>query len=239
MALDERELTGRARSHVIELGMPPCTLHREAAEPFLAMRAAAAAAGIDLVPVSSFRDFDRQLAIWNAKFCGERTLYDAVGRALDRSRLDPGALIDTILIWSALPGASRHHWGSDLDVIDRAALPPGYEPQLLPHEFAPGAPFAALDAWLAENAGRFGFFRPYASFRGGVRPEPWHLSFAPVAEPALEALSVECLAATLEASDMAGLEAVLGRLPELHARYVRAVDRPDTLSVPTRLSSDT
>lgn len=226
VGLDERELTGRARSHVIELEAPRCMLHREAAGPFLAMRDAAAAAGIDLQPVSSFRDFDRQLAIWNAKFRGERPVYDAAGCLLDCSGLDPEALIDTILLWSALPGASRHHWGSDVDVIDRAALPAGSEPQLLPWEFAPGGPFAPLDAWLRGNMGRFGFFRPYESFRGGVRPEPWHLSFEPVAGPALEALSVERLAAALGTSGLEGLELVLGRLPELHARYVRAIDPP-------------
>ena len=33
---------------------------------------------------------------------------------------------DAILLWSALPGASRHHWGTDFDVFDRAAVPPDY-----------------------------------------------------------------------------------------------------------------
>ncbi len=33
--------------------------------------------------------------------------------------------VAAILVWSALPGASRHHWGTDCDVIDAAALPPG------------------------------------------------------------------------------------------------------------------
>lgn len=229
--LDELELTGRSRSHVVDIESPACTLHREAAAPFLALREAAAAVGIDLVPVSGFRDFARQLAIWNAKFRGERALLDATGCVVDRSCLGPAELIDTILIWSALPGASRHHWGSDLDVIDRAAVPPGYAPRLVPEEFAPGAPFARLDAWLRENAGRFGFYRPYTSFRGGVRPEPWHLSFVPVAAPALEALTVARLAAALEAGEVEGRELLLERLPELHARYVRGVDPPAALSV--------
>lgn len=228
--LDDLELTGRARTHVVDLESPACTLHRAAAAPFLALREAAAEAGIDLVPVSSFRDFARQLAIWNAKFRGERELLDAAGCVVDRSCLAPADLIDTILVWSALPGASRHHWGSDLDVIDRAAVPPDYAPRLVPEEFAPGAPFARLDAWLRENVGRFGFFRPYTSFRGGVRPEPWHLSFAPVAAPALEALTVERLAAALESGEVEGRELLLARLPALHARYVREVDPPGALS---------
>lgn len=232
--LGELELTGRARTHVVDLDEPPCTLHPEAAAALRAMRAAAAADGLDLVPVSSYRDFARQLAIWNAKFRGERPLYDRAGRSLDPARLAPHELVEAILWWSALPGASRHHWGSDLDLIDRAALPPGYRPQLLPQEFAADGIFRRLDAWLEENMARFGFFRPYATERGGVRPEPWHVSFAPVAEPALAALSVPVLAAALESSATLGLEAVLARLPELHARYVAQIDRPSGRAVLAR-----
>lgn len=240
--LDPLELTGRARSHVVELETPRCTLHRDAVEPFLAMRGAALAAGIDLVPVSSFRDFDRQLAIWNAKFRGERPLLDRASRALEAHSLAPPQRVEAILWWSALPGASRHHWGSDLDVIDRAMLPAGVAPQLLPAEFAAGGPFEGLDAWLGAHMHRFGFFRPYVEDRGGVSPEPWHLSYAPVSVPAAARLSVDLLrealrsatvkpavAAGVEAMAGVGLEgwdAVLEALPDIHARYVRATDPP-------------
>lgn len=224
--LDELELTGRSCTHVVQLEDPPCALHREAVEPFLSLRAAAAGAGIDLVPVSSFRDFARQTAIWNMKYRGERTLFDRAGIPLDRGGLAGDALVDAILIWSALPGASRHHWGTDFDVIDRAAVPPGYSPQLLPHEFAPGALFEPLDAWLRANMARFGFYRPYRTDRGGVQPEPWHLSYAPVAQAALAALTPEVLRAALDTGEIEGRELVLARLEELHARYVLAVDPP-------------
>ena len=94
--------------------------------------------------------------------------------------LDEPAAVEAILLWSALPGASRHHWGTDVDVVDRSACPPGYRPQLMTAEFAPRGIFAKLDGWLAANMGHFGFFRPYTRDRGGVLPEPWHLSYAPV-----------------------------------------------------------
>ena len=45
-----------------------------------------------------------------------------------------------------------------------------------------------LNSWLDVNMGRFGFFRPYGSDRGGAGIEPWHLSYAPVARDAVEAL---------------------------------------------------
>jgi LAS superfamily LD-carboxypeptidase LdcB len=236
--LDPLALTGRSRGHVVELQAPRCTLHRDAVEPFLAMRGAALAAGIDLVAVSSFRDFDRQRAIWNAKFRGERPVLDRASRALDALALPAAQRVDAILWWSALPGASRHHWGSDLDVIDRAALPADATPQLVPAEFAAGGPFARLDAWLDAHLHRFGFFRPYVSDRGGVSPEPWHLSYAPVSVPAAEALTVEVLREALCAAEaagvaaagagpgVAGLEAVLAALPRIHARYVAATDAP-------------
>jgi LAS superfamily LD-carboxypeptidase LdcB len=231
--LDPLQLTGRARGHVVELQVPRCTLHRDAVEPFLAMRGAALAAGIDLVAVSSFRDFERQLAIWNAKFRGERPVLDRASRALDALALPPPERVDAILWWSALPGASRHHWGSDLDVIDRSALPGSAAPRLVPEEFAPDGPFARLDAWLEAHMHRFGFFRPYQADRGGVSPEPWHLSYAPVSLPAAAALTVEVMRGALcSAGDaggpgaVAGLEAVLPALPGIHARYVAATDPP-------------
>jgi hypothetical protein len=59
-----------------------------------------------------------------------------------------------------------------------------------------------------------------------VRPEPWHFSFAPTAEPARRGLRVELLREALEASALLGREHVLERLVELHSRYVDAVDLP-------------
>jgi LAS superfamily LD-carboxypeptidase LdcB len=218
------EVTGRAATHVRDVANPRCVLHVRAAEGLIAMRNAARTAGIDLDVVSGFRDFNRQLAIWSGKFNGSRALLDASGCEINRADLYESALIDAILTWSALPGASRHHWGSEIDVIDTAALPAGRQPQLHPAEFAVGGCFERLNGWLDSNMGRFGFFRPYGTFRGGVQPEPWHLSYAAVSVPALRALSLDVLAEAIEAADMSGRQAVLARLPELYQRYVLTVD---------------
>ena len=113
-----------------------------------------------------------------------------------------------------------------MDVVDAAALGLGENPQLVPQEYGPGGRFERLARWLDSNMGRFGFFRPYVTDRGGVRPEPWHLSFAEVAVPALQVLSLEGLREALEEADMPGQQAVLARLPELYQRYVLAVDAP-------------
>ncbi|MDQ2639917.1 MAG: M15 family metallopeptidase [Pseudomonadota bacterium] len=206
-------------------------MHHAVVEPFLAMRAAAALAGIDLVPFSSFRDFDRQLAIWNGKARGERELRDAAGCLLDAASLDEDGRVAAILHWSALPGASRHHWGTDLDVMDAAAMPPGYRLQVVPEEYAPGGVFARLDAWLAEHAVEFGFYRPYTTWRGGVQPEPWHLSHAAVAQAALEQFSLQVLHDALAAAAIEARGAVEKRLPEILERYVRNVDAPPALAL--------
>src|SRR6187549_3695084 len=220
------QLTGRTREHLSELADPPCALHNAAMAPYLAMRAAAAADGIDLAAFSSFRDFDRQLAIWNGKFRGERPMQDRAGKTLDPLALPPADRVTAILWWSALPGASRHHWGTDFDVMDLAALPPGYRIQVVPAEYRPGGPFERLTTWLDAHMHAFGFFRPYATDRGGVAPEPWHLSYAPVALAAQRALSLERLRAVLAAADIDGRDEVLQTLAENFQRYVVDVDAP-------------
>lgn len=224
--MNELELTGQARTHVVELSDPRCMLHYEAVASFLAMRDAARVDGIDLTPRSSFRDFQAQLGIWNRKWNGERAIYDRQGILLERKQLSDSAAVDAILCWSAIPGGSRHHWGSDVDVIDAAAVPPGYTVELLPGEYAPEGIFGRLSQWLDANMRRFGFYRPYRTDRGGVSPEPWHLSYAPISQPALESLSLSTLRRVLEASNIEGKAHVLARLPEIYTRFLLAVDTP-------------
>jgi LAS superfamily LD-carboxypeptidase LdcB len=224
--VNDGELTGQARTHIIDLPEPNCALHAHVAAPFLSMRRAALRAGFDVVPASSFRDFSRQLAIWNGKFSGEKPMMDASGRPIDVSELSPAQRVDAVLLWSALPGASRHHWGTDLDLIDRGATSLDYRARLTPEEFAPGGPYAALAEWLDANAARFGFFRPFRGVLSGVEPEPWHFSFAPVAENARRALCPSVLRKAIAAAPLLGKEQVLARLDALHARYVAAIDWP-------------
>jgi LAS superfamily LD-carboxypeptidase LdcB len=224
--LSAEQLTGRVRSHVLDLPDSGGTLHPDAATAFLGLRAAAMQSDIDLAPVSTFRTFQHQLSIWNDKFHGRRPLLDQRGRTLDPAVMTEEQVVRAILLWSALPGASRHHWGTDIDVIDRAALAQGQCPQLIPIEYAPGGTFARLGTWLPRHCQDYGFFLPYDQDRGGVRPEPWHLSFAPVSSKALPALTVEVLAAALADVEMAGAAVVRRQLADIHGRYVCAVAQP-------------
>ncbi len=225
--LTDLELTGRTRTHVVQVDDLRCALHRDVLDPLLALRAAAAEDGIDIKVFSAFRDFSAQLSIWNRKFSGQRTLFTRDGGVLEHAALGIDALLEAILNWSALPGASRHHWGSDIDVFDAAAIAPDYRVQLLPEEFAEGGPFARLDHWLAEHAARFGFFRPYDRERGGVYPEPWHISHAPVALPALARLTPALIADALQQAEILGRDAVVARLDDIFQRYVVNVGHPE------------
>lgn len=237
--LDALQLTGRDRGHIVDLATPRCMLHSAVVDAFLAIREDAADAGFDLLPLSSFRDFERQRRIWNAKYRGERPALDRRGRPVDMSRLAPEKRIETILLWSALPGASRHHWGSDIDVADGRVVAGSYEPKLERPEFMRGGKFAALSRWLSRNMRHYGFYRPYTRRGQGVQPEPWHLSFAPVARRALPSLTVAVLAGAIKGADIDGEAEILAKLPSIHERYVLGIDAPPRMrSRWARLSSN-
>jgi LAS superfamily LD-carboxypeptidase LdcB len=220
------ELTGQTRTHIAQVSAPECLLHSQVVKPFLNLRRAARADGIDLVPLSSFRDFSRQMAIWNGKFSGEKPMYDASGLRLDAEALAPRERITAILLWSALPGASRHHWGTDLDLIDGNAAASEYPDKLTRATFAADGPFAPLALWLENHAPRFGFFRPFQGVRSGVQAEPWHFSFAPLAEEARRNLSPKVLHAAISGAPLLGKDLILEQLDELHERYVASIDLP-------------
>ena len=140
-------------------------------------------------------------------------------------------LVFAILRWSALPGASRHHWGTDLDVYDATARPAGYEIELIPEEVNRGGMFGRLHEWLdgcMASDTAFGFFRPYDRDHGGVAPERWHLSHAPIAVPLLEQLTPDALSHAVTTADMTLKDVVLAHLDEIYERFVININRPNT-----------
>jgi len=198
-------------------------VHRDMVGAWKQLSAAARDAGFDLAIVSGYRNYQRQLGIWNGKADGSRALLDDRGLPLQTESLDDWSRVQAMLRWSALPGASRHHWGTDVDVYDRAAVPEGYSVQLVPAEVAADGPFGALHAWLDERIGRgesFGFFRPYASDRGGVAPERWHLSYAPLASYYQRQLTPERLLQALDVPVLALRGCVHRNWAEIYRRFV-------------------
>lgn len=214
------ELTGRATTHIVQNRNPQFSAGKETVSRFLEMRAEAEKAGIDLQPVSAFRNFDSQLSIWNNKYKGLRPLYDRTGNLLAVENLSEKERVLAILNWSAIPGGSRHHWGTDIDVMDGNAIPQGYTVQLIPAEFSENGIFYPLNCWLKQHMTRFGFFRPYVEYRGGISPEPWHISFAHASEKALNAFSLTVLEEALLESDVFGKKTILDELPGIYKDYI-------------------
>ena len=189
--------------------------------PFLnKLKNVAAAEGFELRIESAYRPFERQLSIWNRKARGELPLLSAEGVPMERPQ-DEEELMYAILTWSALPGASRHHLGTDLDVVDGRACPEGYEVQLTPEECS--GMFAAFHKFLDERFatdGAFGFDRVFVPGRGKIRPEGWHIAHLPTSRKRLEHFSLDTLRKIYEGSDMACKRVVLAHLPQLAEEYI-------------------
>lgn len=147
-------------------------LRIQAAQAFIDMAMAAQNQGIELKAVSSTRSFYRQKKIWEDKWTGVRKVE---GRDLSKSRLNPAEKAKLIMRFSSMPGTSRHHWGTDLDInsVDEAY-------------FKTEQGCRVYD-WLLDHAHEFGFCQVYSpkqkSGRSGYQEEKWHWSFLPLAIP--------------------------------------------------------
>jgi LAS superfamily LD-carboxypeptidase LdcB len=223
-------LVGQSESHLCSAADAEhigAAVHAGIVEPFLELKNAAAASGFDVAILSGFRSFERQLSIWNRKASGQLAVLDSDARPLEVTRLSDDELVFAILRWSALPGASRHHWGTDIDIYDAAAKPESYEVELIPAEVMPGGMFGALHLWLDEriaSTSAFGFYRPYDVDRGGVAPERWHLSYAPLASEFIRLATPELLRSTISGADMHLRAAVLRQLDVIFERFVMNVN---------------
>ena len=192
----------------------------EVCEAFKQMQNAAARDNVDIQIVSSYRNFERQLQIWNNKWSGKTTLLDANEKVLDATALSDKEKILAILTWSALPGASRHHWGTDLDVYDKNAIKQSqHDFQLVCSEYDQG-PCTQLNNWLNEHAMQFGFSRPYAEYKGGIAREPWHLSLQASADKMSVQLNEQALLENLRQSNILGFESIVTNMPEIYQRFV-------------------
>jgi LAS superfamily LD-carboxypeptidase LdcB len=150
-------------------------MHPDAYIQFLEMKSAAEKENISIEVVSAYRSFERQKMIFENKFLK----YTQAG-------LDPVEAIDKIIEYSTIPGTSRHHWGTDIDIIDANAPRP--ENVLEPSHFHGTGPYCELKEWLNENANNYDFYEVYTDDpnRKGFKYEPWHFSFAPVSKEMLQ-----------------------------------------------------
>lgn len=123
-------------------------LSEAAAVAWQTLKAAAAADGVALHIVSSFRSVERQAEII-------------------RRKLDAGQPIEEILTVCAPPGYSEHHTGRAVDVST-----PGVAALAVEFDRTPAF------AWLAAHADAFGFRLSYPCGNAqGFEYEPWHWCF--------------------------------------------------------------
>ena len=206
-------------------------VHIDVVAPFLHLRDEARGAGFEIEINSGFRGFEKQLSIWNRKATGQLAVLDSDALPLDIDLLNERELVFAILRWSALPGASRHHWGTDIDVFDAAARPEGYEIELVPEEVDSGGMFGPFHDWLDQRIATstaFGFFRPYDQDRNGVAPERWHLSYAPVTALYEQQLTVDVLRDAIRNAGVELKAVLLQDLDEIYERFVVNTGRPPT-----------
>lgn len=152
------------------------TMHKETAAALKKMQTAAAKDGIAIEVVSAYRSFQRQKEIYEGKY-----------RRFTKQGLAPLEAIRKIIEYSTIPGTSRHHWGTDLDLIDGNAPRP--KNVLVAKHFHGNGPFCKMKEWMDKHAESFGFMEVYTddSERKGFKYEPWHFSYAPVSIPMLQA----------------------------------------------------
>jgi len=203
-------------------------IHQQMLTDFQLLVASAAEDGIEIKIASGFRSFERQLLIWNNKFTGKTAIKAIDGEQVNISELSDLEIVEAILLFSALPGASRHHWGCDIDIY-AANLLDGQALQLEPWEYHSSGPMAKLSSWLTDNAQKQGFYFPYDKFRGGVAAEPWHLSYAPLAKKYQSAFSLDLLEKLLVETDIAGKEIVIEHLSDIFKRFINNVNTTNSL----------
>jgi len=222
--MDINQLTGQEDSHILWLN-ESCGIHKAMKDNWEKMCSAALEDNLVLKIASGYRNFERQLSIWNRKFTGKLPVRDQQGQVIDIHTLTNLEKIDAILLFSALPGASRHHWGTDIDIYAENLLPNNKKLQLEPWEYQKNGYFELLSHWLNENSASFGFYFPYDKYRQGVAAEPWHLSYLPLANQFLSELSSQQLTSVLSGSNIQGENDIITNIDDIFSQYVTNINQ--------------
>ena len=185
-------LTGRGD---LELIGNSYKLQKEAFDAFNAMKDAALIEGIDIEIISSYRSFEHQKRIWERKY--ERFVSKG---------LSPKLAIAKIIEYSTIPGTSRHHWGTDIDIIDGSVSKP--KNILIEENYLEKGVYSKLKKWMDENSEKFGFYLVYTneSNRKGFKFEPWHYSFKSLSKPMLVEFKKKDLGNIYTAIELKGSE---------------------------------
>jgi LAS superfamily LD-carboxypeptidase LdcB len=148
-------------------------LRKDTYEAFKKMYNHALNDGIRLQIRSATRNFNYQKGIWESKWTGAKLIEG--GENLAETTPDAKERALKILRYSSMPGSSRHHWGTDIDLnsFDNSWFEKG----------------EGLDIynWLKEHAAEHGFCQPYSAGRPhGYFEERWHWTYMPVSQKLTE-----------------------------------------------------
>lgn len=192
--LDKDQLLGQGDPQLVEKN--GYRLRPQVAAAFDKMTVAAKQDGIGIQVVSSYRDYAHQNRIWERKF-----------KSYTGNGMNDLDAIKKIIAYSTIPGTSRHHWATDLDIIQSGT---GVTSNVLdPDKFHGTGPFCELKAWLDKHAESFGFYEVYTNDYGrkGFNYEPWHFSYAPLSVGYLQQYTKLDIAQILQQEKLLGSNA--------------------------------
>jgi len=185
------ELMGKGRPALYGKGFK---LRKEVAESLNQLIAAAKKEGFSPYVISSYRNYNHQKRIWDNKYVN----------FTQQQKLSPTAAIEKIIMYSTIPGTSRHHWGTDFDIVDGAK---GIVDNPL-HEkhFNKNGVYHDFKLWLNLYASSFGFHEVYTNDpkRKGFKYEPWHFSYIPTSCEMLKEYMEKNLIRNVLTSDIQG-----------------------------------
>ena len=171
-------------------------LEKNTFNAFNKMLIAAKKDGVYLKIASAYRGYDHQKLIWNAKFQKFTTEFN----------LKPSQAVYEIIRFSTIPGTSRHHWGTEIDIIDNNY--PDEENVLISKKFEKDGIFFKVKNWLNINSEKFGFYITYNNDpkRKGFEHEPWHYSYAPISKKMLSLFLKSDLKKVIKKEEIKGSE---------------------------------
>lgn len=157
------------KQHASRTGM---YIRKDVYNAFKKMLAAAKKDGLNFTIKSATRPFDYQKRIWEGKWTGQRKIEG--GKDASKSYPNSKDRALKILEFSSMPGTSRHHWGTDIDLNS-------FENSY----FEKGKGLKEYN-WLQKHAATYGFCQPYTQKDkqrpNGYNEEKWHWSYTPIAK---------------------------------------------------------
>jgi LAS superfamily LD-carboxypeptidase LdcB len=185
----------------------PILLEKETYKFFLRMQSAALKDDIHLQIVSGYRSFSQQKQIWESKY-----------NQLIESHSSSEAILE-IMTYSSIPGTSRHHWGTDIDIIDQSVQLPE-EDILLEKHYRGAGVFSNLKIWMERYGSDFGFELVYTddTTREGFFYEPWHYSYSPSSK---DFLSLQMKERVQESWGKLSFDGKTNMTPEFMASYFK------------------